>query len=405
MSNIQNSPNQIDDVLSRIQAKETSKRRRRQGLLLIAGLLLMGAGAGAFAFFRPQPQAWEVYNFASLDSTALEAALQNDFSAILVNHPDLGTETLRSLGDYANMLRISQAIEMMKAAESRPVTDTVSALQVYPLDIAGDRIAKELLVFTIEDYDAEVEYLLDFGNGVRRLVQERTRYRYPLPGNFEVRLLASRDSSSSLYEKRFSIAPAPVESVNVIAEEASDPIQENPVTPSETLPGTTFEEQEPDPSLFVARDASPIEPTVRSGNEEQQPEAAPETIDPEIPPTAEPEQNTPVRDPNQAYLTSDVPPSFPGGKNAMARYIQRKFRYTPEAIRAKVDGVIIMRFIVNVDGSLSEIKVLRGLEYGLDEAAVALVSAMPRWNPGRLDGQNVRVYHTIPITIRLLNLD
>jgi len=390
MSNIQKTstipPTQIDDVLQRIQANEKAKGRKNQFALVVITLLLAGIGFAAFLLLQPpHPTPLAVFPFAELDSLSVQVALQNEQNAIMVQHPDLGTETIRSVEDYANLARISEALALMSVQETTPVTDTTATLPEFTLDIAGQRMAGERLVFTIEDYDPEVSYLLDFGNGQRRKVKQRSSYRYPRPGRFALRLLASKGEVNSLSEKRFQIVPAkPAQSTPQIARREAPASQ-----PSSSR-------QELEESLFEANDASPLQSVAAA------PEEALSPVESEEEPTVSAAESTPAPSPDRVYMTSDLPPSFPGGQNGLQRFIRRNFRYTDAAVKAKADGAVILRFVVNTDGSLSDVTIVRGIGYGLDEEALSLIEKMPPWNPGELDGQKVRVYHTMPITVRLL---
>ena len=94
-------------------------------------------------------------------------------------------------------------------------------------------------------------------------------------------------------------------------------------------------------------------------------------------------------------------PQFPGGPSAMFEYLSTNIQY-PEA--AKMDGIqgrVIVTFIVEKDGSVSNAKVAKSLEPSLDEEAHRLVKSMPHWIPGKQHGELVRVKYTVPVTFRL----
>ena len=96
---------------------------------------------------------------------------------------------------------------------------------------------------------------------------------------------------------------------------------------------------------------------------------------------------------------ADVSPVFPGGMKAFYEYLSKNFKYPEEARKNNISGKIILQFVVETDGKLSDIKVVRGLGSGLDEEAVKVLTASPSWKPGLQNGKLVRVAYTLPISV------
>jgi protein TonB len=97
------------------------------------------------------------------------------------------------------------------------------------------------------------------------------------------------------------------------------------------------------------------------------------------------------------YTTVEVQPSFPGGIDSLKAYVIRNAIY-PEIYRKyKYEGRVFVSFVVEKDGSISNVKLIQGGFAKFEKEALALVSTMPRWNPGTQDGEPVRVYFTLPI--------
>jgi periplasmic protein TonB len=94
-------------------------------------------------------------------------------------------------------------------------------------------------------------------------------------------------------------------------------------------------------------------------------------------------------------------PVFPGGDAALLRYLSENARYTTAARENGVQGIVYISFVVKADGSIGEVTVLRGLGFGLDEMAIKIVKAMPRWQPGYQGGKAVAVNYNIPIRFSL----
>lgn len=94
-------------------------------------------------------------------------------------------------------------------------------------------------------------------------------------------------------------------------------------------------------------------------------------------------------------------PSFPGGDVALMQYLSKNIKYPPVAEEMGIQGRVICTFVVERDGSVSDIRIARSVDPSLDKEAIRVVSGMPKWIPGRQNGQMVRVKYTLPVTFRL----
>ncbi len=117
------------------------------------------------------------------------------------------------------------------------------------------------------------------------------------------------------------------------------------------------------------------------------------------------EKRIPVgeKDENGAFILVDYMPEFPGGEEAMMKFLGDNTKYPAQARENGSSGVVIVSFIVEVDGSLSNIKVLRSVEESLDNEAIRVVKSMPKWNPGKHNGEKVRVNYNLPLRFSLDN--
>ena len=129
--------------------------------------------------------------------------------------------------------------------------------------------------------------------------------------------------------------------------------------------------------------------------------AAP-AVQPQLQPQAEPE-SAPEPDENGVYTTVDDMPEFPGGMVAMLDYMRRNIEYPAEAREAKIEGRVIVRFIVNEDGHLSDIEATTSVNEILSREALRMVSTMPNWKPGSNRGFPVKVRYSLPVNFRLNN--
>lgn len=103
----------------------------------------------------------------------------------------------------------------------------------------------------------------------------------------------------------------------------------------------------------------------------------------------------------KVYDVVEHMPQFPGGPSAMMKYLADNISYPEEAEKKGAQGRVIIAFIVECDGSVSNPKVTTSAEEHLDKEALRLVRAMPKWTPGTQDGHPVRVKYTVPVTFRL----
>jgi TonB family protein len=101
------------------------------------------------------------------------------------------------------------------------------------------------------------------------------------------------------------------------------------------------------------------------------------------------------------YSVVEQMPEFPGGDKGFHQFIADNVKYPAEAKEKGIRGIVYVNFIVEPDGSVSDIKVLRGIGGGCDEEAVRVVKSMPKFKPGIQNGEAVRVSYTVPVIFRL----
>lgn len=107
------------------------------------------------------------------------------------------------------------------------------------------------------------------------------------------------------------------------------------------------------------------------------------------------------KDTSQVYEVVEQMPSFPGGQGALNLFLANNVKYPVVAAENGIQGRVLVGFIVECDGSLSNIKVERSVDPTLDKEAVRVVKAMPKWQPGKAKGSTVRVKFTVPIVFRM----
>ncbi|MCD4772627.1 MAG: TonB family protein [Bacteroidales bacterium] len=103
----------------------------------------------------------------------------------------------------------------------------------------------------------------------------------------------------------------------------------------------------------------------------------------------------------EIFTVVESMPKFPGGEGAMNKYLGKNIEYPQMARESGIHGRVYVTFVVETDGRVTDIKILRGIGGGCDEEAVRVVKNMPKWNPGKQRGKPVRVQFNLPIKFTL----
>ncbi len=109
----------------------------------------------------------------------------------------------------------------------------------------------------------------------------------------------------------------------------------------------------------------------------------------------------PKEEENKVFDVVEQMPSFPGGNAAMMNYLSQNIKYPVIAEENGIQGRVIVQFVVGKDGHISDVRVAKSVDPSLDKEAVRVVRSMPRWIPGKQNGQAVTVRYTLPVTFRL----
>lgn len=168
--------------------------------------------------------------------------------------------------------------------------------------------------------------------------------------------------------------------------------------PPEVKPDEEVPEETPPPAVEELKEAVAAEKTVIGDPNAEEVIAAPEaTAAPtkvEVAVEAAPKEE-------QIFTVVEQQPEFSGGMAALGQYLQKNLRYPAAAQRANISGRVFVSFVVNTDGSIQDVQVLKGLGFGTDEEAKRVVQAMPKWRPGKQSGRPVRVKFNLPINFTL----
>ena len=137
-------------------------------------------------------------------------------------------------------------------------------------------------------------------------------------------------------------------------------------------------------------------PNIETTVEENQKQGAEQNVNNE-----QQNYNTPQDSQEKVYDVVEVMPSFPGGQSALMQYLGNNIQYPVEAQENGVQGRVIISFVVDKDGSISHVKVAKSADSALDREAMRVVESMPKWIPGKQNGECVRVRYSVPVVFRL----
>ena len=113
---------------------------------------------------------------------------------------------------------------------------------------------------------------------------------------------------------------------------------------------------------------------------------------------------TEVKDETNAedvYDVVEIMPEYPGGSSALMKYLAENIKYPKTTAEKGIQGRVVVQFVVGRDGSISDTKIVRSIEESLDNEALRVISAMPKWTPGKQKGETVRVKYTVPVAFKL----
>ncbi len=109
-----------------------------------------------------------------------------------------------------------------------------------------------------------------------------------------------------------------------------------------------------------------------------------------------------VEEKEEVYVAVEQMPQYPGGQTELLRYIAENLKYPSIAQENGIQGRVVLRFVVTKNGTVGEVQVLRSLDPACDKEAVRVVKSIPKWIPGKQNGNNVAVWFTLPVTFKLM---
>ena len=106
---------------------------------------------------------------------------------------------------------------------------------------------------------------------------------------------------------------------------------------------------------------------------------------------------------DEIFVAVEQNAEFPGGQQALMKWLSNNIRYPEAAQQNDIQGRVVVRFVVEKDGSIGNVTIAKGVDKDLDREAIRVVKKMPKWQPGKNNGQPVRSYFNLPVTFRLQN--
>ncbi len=116
----------------------------------------------------------------------------------------------------------------------------------------------------------------------------------------------------------------------------------------------------------------------------------------------EPEVCVPEEEPEERlFVNVEQVAEFPGGNGAMMQWIADQIRYPEKSKKEGISGRVIVKIVIEKDGTVTNAQVVKGVNPELDKEAIRVIESMPKWTPGRMNGEIVRSYYYLPVTFRL----
>ncbi len=280
------------------------------------------------------------------------------------------------------------------------------------LDIEGERKAGNMLVFSVIGRKSRYKYRLDFGDGRSTTIIQSEAYTYRKPGSYLVSLEVDQDGFNSYkYEVSLNIKPGD----NSGSEDNDDSESQLAIASNEVATPVTESVENVDPENVVLDNFdNPFEETDFLEEEDSATFEFPEEdISPEeeifspLPEeTNEPEsqEEIPSNPSKIPEFSPDLPffqPEFPGGAKNLTKFIRNNLKYPRQAINNQIEGDVMVKFMINKNGSLSDLRITEGLGFGCDEEVLRIIGSMPNWKPARLGTKSISYTYTLSIKFQI----
>ncbi|MEM7510108.1 MAG: TonB family protein [Bacteroidota bacterium] len=415
---------QLDSYIKQLNTRE--KTQQGKLVLMGVGLVCVLAVTAYFGFYRVQntPKYIHIQNISTLDQDDLVSYLSQKNTFLVLEDRLLDRlDTIRNLDDYLELVSLNNAYAQDDNYDELAFLDEEGFeedfMEPHNMYIEGSMMSGDDLTFYISGYRESLTYTLDFGNGIKRRVDDTYEYAYKKRGHFKVRLTV-RDEENILEELEQDIQIFEDRALAVVEERPPSRPKEEKKAESRrkkkkeddgenTNSSRKKEEKKAEEKADTKKKDSLTSPkiekpapkpkVIRKPKVEKEVSRSEEVTKPniELPVAAKKEESTS----NRPMAIAEVMPSFPGGDRALRKYLAKNIHYPQAAKGKEVEGRVYIQFIVEQDGTLSNLKIMRGIGYGCNEEAMRVVKAMPSWKPGEQAGRKVPVIYTLPIRFSL----
>lgn len=178
---------------------------------------------------------------------------------------------------------------------------------------------------------------------------------------------------------------------DVVAEEEIEITRRDPAPPPPPPP------PQPEAPEIIQVVEEKVETRIDINMDDDQSRAQIQTYTP--PPPPKPKEEEPEEE--EIFVVVENQPEFPGGQTAMMKFLNDNIKYPVIAQENGIQGRVICNFVVERDGGITDVQVVRGVDPSLDKEAVRVIQSMPKWKPGSQRGKPVRVRFTLPVVFRL----
>ena len=113
------------------------------------------------------------------------------------------------------------------------------------------------------------------------------------------------------------------------------------------------------------------------------------------------EKKEEVKEPEKVFTAVEQMPQFPGGEAELMKYLSKNIKYPTMAMENNIQGRVVVQFVVTKTGSIGEVKVVRSVDRDLDREAIRVCKSLPKFTPGKMNGQAVNAWYTLPVNFKL----
>jgi len=188
-------------------------------------------------------------------------------------------------------------------------------------------------------------------------------------------------NTDELFSVEYTFIPSPEDDLGSLAKTLAKP-QEPPAEVAPEVVDTVIPEKQKEPEEIKKEEEKDVKSDSASFTHGQTPDGMGSS------------------DATGIYTILDVYPRFPGGEQALLFFLRSNVKYPVASLKMGIQGEVMILFIVETDGSISHVSVLKGIGKECDEEAVRVIKSMPRWEPGRRYGRSVKVLLRIPIMFK-----